>query len=33
MGMMLNLLHKMSPEELYKIKVKANEIINNMDSY
>ena len=33
MGMMLNLLHKMSPEELYKIKLKANEIIKNMDSY
>jgi deoxyribodipyrimidine photolyase-related protein len=33
MGMMLNLLNKINPEELYKIKVKANEIIENMDSY
>ncbi|MEC5167134.1 deoxyribodipyrimidine photolyase-related protein [Flavobacterium sp. PL11] len=33
MGMMLNLLQKIDPEELYKIKVKANEIIENMDSY
>lgn len=33
MGMMLNLLKKINPEELYKIKVKANEIIENMDSY
>ena len=33
MGMMLNLLKKINPEELYKIKVKANEIIANMDSY
>ncbi|MFV5691179.1 cryptochrome/photolyase family protein [Flavobacterium sp. LT1R49] len=33
MGMMLNLLNKMNPEELYKIKVKANAIIGNMDSY
>lgn len=33
MGMMLNLLNKIAPEDLYKIKVKANEIINNMDSY
>ncbi len=33
MGMMLNLLKKMDPEELYKIKVKANEIISNMDTY
>jgi len=33
MGMMLNLLNKINPEELYKIKVKANEIIQNMDSY
>jgi deoxyribodipyrimidine photolyase-related protein len=33
MGMMLSLLNKINPEELYKIKVKANEIIENMDSY
>ena len=33
MGMMLNLLNKINPEDLYRIKVKANEIINNMDSY
>ena len=33
MGMMLNLLKKINPEELYKIKMKANEIIENMDSY
>jgi deoxyribodipyrimidine photolyase-related protein len=33
MGMMLNLLNKINPEELYKIKVKANEIIANMDAY
>jgi deoxyribodipyrimidine photolyase-related protein len=33
MAMMLNLLNKINPEELYKIKVKANEIIENMDSY
>jgi hypothetical protein len=31
--MMLNLLKKMDPEELFKIKTKANEIIANMDSY
>jgi deoxyribodipyrimidine photolyase-related protein len=31
MGMMLNLLKKMDPEELFKIKTKANEIIANMD--
>jgi hypothetical protein len=30
MGMMLNLLKKMDPEELFKIKTKANEIIANM---
>ena len=33
MGMMMNLLKKIDPEELYKIKVKANEIIENTDSY
>ncbi len=33
MGMMLNLLHKINPEELTKIKIKANSIIENMDSY
>ncbi|MBC7525713.1 MAG: cryptochrome/photolyase family protein, partial [Flavobacterium sp.] len=33
MGMMMNMLKKMNPEELYKIKVKANEIIENLDSY
>ena len=33
MGMMLNLLKKINPEELYKIKVKANAIIDDMDSY
>ena len=33
MGMMMNLLGKMNPEELYKIKVKANEIIDNLDSF
>jgi deoxyribodipyrimidine photolyase-related protein len=30
MGMMLNLLKKMDPEELFKIKTKANEIIANI---
>ena len=33
MGMMMNMLKKMNPEELYKIKVKANEIISNLDLY
>ena len=33
MGMMMNMLKKMNPEELYKIKVKANEIITNLDHY
>jgi deoxyribodipyrimidine photolyase-related protein len=33
MAMMLNLLNKMPSEEIYKIKVKANEIINNLDDY
>ena len=33
MGMMMNMLKKMNPEELYKIKVKANEIIDNLDNY
>lgn len=33
MGMMMNMLKKMNPEELYKIKVKANEIISNIDGY
>ena len=33
MAMMMNLLNKMNPEELYKIKVKANEIISNLDNY
>ncbi len=33
MAMMMNLLNKMDPEELYKIKVKANQIIDNMDTY
>ncbi|SHM23024.1 cryptochrome/photolyase family protein [Flavobacterium xanthum] len=33
MSMMLNLLNKINPEELYKIKTKANAIIENMDSY
>ena len=33
MGMMMNMLKKMNPEELYKIKVKANEIISNVDAY
>ena len=33
MGMMMNLLKKMNPEELYKIKVKANEVISNLDNY
>ena len=33
MGMMMNMLKKMDPEELYKIKVKANEIISNLDAY
>ena len=33
MGMMMNMLKKMNPEELYKIKVKANEIIGDLDSY
>ncbi len=33
MAMMLNLLKKIDPEELYRIKLKANEIISNMDAY
>lgn len=33
MGMMMNLLNKINPEELYKIKLKANTIIQDMDSY
>ena len=33
MAMMLNLLNKIPAEELYKIKVKANEIIENIDNY
>lgn len=33
MAMMMNLLNKMPAEDLYKIKVKANEIIQNLDSY
>ncbi|WP_395053406.1 cryptochrome/photolyase family protein [Flavobacterium sp.] len=33
MGMMMNMLKKMNPEELYKIKVKANAIIGDLDSY
>ncbi|MFV8270798.1 cryptochrome/photolyase family protein [Flavobacterium sp. GT2N3] len=33
MGMMLKLLNKINPEELYKIKVKASAIIDDMDSY
>lgn len=33
MAMMLNLLRKIAPEELYKIKEKASTIIENMDSY
>jgi deoxyribodipyrimidine photolyase-related protein len=33
MGMMLNLLNKMNPEEIHKIKSKANTIIEDMDSY
>lgn len=33
MGMMMNMLKKMNPEELYKIKVKANDIISNLDNY
>ncbi len=33
MGMMLNLLNKMNPEELAKIKEKANHIIENIDQY
>lgn len=33
MGMMLNLLNKIKPEELYQIKLKANSIIQNMDDY
>jgi deoxyribodipyrimidine photolyase-related protein len=33
MAMMLNLLNKMPSEEIYKIKVKANEIISNLDGY
>jgi deoxyribodipyrimidine photolyase-related protein len=32
MAMMLNLLSKINPEEIYKIKAKANHIIENMDS-
>lgn len=33
MGMMLNLLKKISPEELKKIKQKANHVIDNIDQY
>jgi deoxyribodipyrimidine photolyase-related protein len=33
MAMMLNLLNKIPAEELYKIKVKANEIIADLDAY
>uniref|UniRef100_UPI0040491599 cryptochrome/photolyase family protein n=1 Tax=Flavobacterium sp. TaxID=239 RepID=UPI0040491599 len=33
MGMMLNMLHKMKPEELVKIKEKANHVIENMQLY
>jgi deoxyribodipyrimidine photolyase-related protein len=33
MAMMLNLLKKIPAEELYKIKVKANAIIENLDNY
>lgn len=33
MAMMLNLLNKIPAEELYKIKTKANEIIENLDNY
>jgi deoxyribodipyrimidine photolyase-related protein len=33
MAMMLNLLNKMQPEELYKIKVKASTILSNLDDY
>ena len=33
MAMMLNLLRKIAPEELYKIKENASTIIENMDSY
>ncbi len=32
MAMMLNLLHKIPAEELYQIKIKAKEIIENLDS-
>lgn len=32
MAMMLNLLHKIPAEELYQIKMKAKEIIENLDS-
>jgi deoxyribodipyrimidine photolyase-related protein len=33
MAMMMNLLNKMPAEEIYKIKMKANEIIENIDNY
>jgi deoxyribodipyrimidine photolyase-related protein len=33
MAMMLNLLNKMPADELFKIKTKASEIINNIDDY
>jgi deoxyribodipyrimidine photolyase-related protein len=33
MGMMLNMLKKMNPEELAKINEKANHIIENLDEY
>ena len=33
MAMMMNLLNKMPAEDLYKIKVKANEVIQNLDNY
>ena len=31
--MILNLIKKMKPEDLYQIKIKANEIITNPNGY
>ena len=33
MAMMLNLLNKIPAEELFKIKIKANHAIKNLDDY
>lgn len=33
MAMMMNLLQKIKPEELFEIKTKALDIITNIDTY